>query len=122
MSDTSHTSRMATKTALGFMAPEPGPGAESPGPRAAHHLPRRRGRPPLATREQVLEQITRAAREERLFRVHFDQPALYARARRLWGSWAGALLAAGLDHAAIVDAARRRAMETRRRRREGPAR
>jgi hypothetical protein len=50
-----------------------------------------------------------------LFRVHLAEPALYARARRLFGSWARALDAAGLDHTATVSAARRRAHEARRR-------
>jgi hypothetical protein len=50
-----------------------------------------------------------------LFRVHHAEPALYARARRLFGSWARALDAAGLDHTAAVSAARRRAHEARRR-------
>jgi hypothetical protein len=102
---------------MSFTAPEPDASCDARPPALANP-PRRRGRPPLATREEVLGQIVRANREGRLFRVHFDQPALYARARRLWGSWAGALLAAGIDHAAIVDAARRRALETRRQRRQ----
>lgn len=94
----------------------------SPAPRGAHSsssaaAPRRRGRPPLVTREQTLELIRDAAREGRLFRVHLAQPALYARARRLWGSWAEALRAAGVDHAAIVENARRASLETRRTRR-----
>jgi hypothetical protein len=42
-------------------------------------------------------------------------PALYARARRLFGSWAAALEASGLDHRATLAAARRRSIETRRR-------
>jgi len=79
--------------------------------------PRRRGRPPLATREQVQHQIRDAAGTGRLFRVHIEQPALYARARRLWGSWAAALAEAGIDHGAIVSSARARSLETRRARR-----
>ena len=51
-----------------------------------------------------------------LFRVHLDTPALYARARRLFGTWAAALAAAGLNHRAAVAAARERSLETRRRR------
>jgi len=82
--------------------------------------PRRRGRPPLATPEEVMEQIRSVARAGGLFRVHVVNPALYARARRLWGSWAGALLAAGIDHGAAVGAARRRALETRKHRRREP--
>jgi hypothetical protein len=63
----------------------------------------------------VLEQIRSVAAAGGLFRVHIDQPAMYARARRLWGSWAGALLAAGLDYESTLAEARRRALETRRR-------
>jgi hypothetical protein len=77
--------------------------------------PRRRGRPPLCAPEQVIDEIRSEAAAGRLFRVHLDRPALYARARRLWGSWAGALRAAGLDPRSILDASRARAIETRRR-------
>jgi hypothetical protein len=77
--------------------------------------PRRRGRPPLAGPEQVLEQIREAAADNRLFRVHLDHPALYARARRLFGTWAGALHAAGVDYEGVIAEARRRAAATRRR-------
>jgi len=80
---------------------------------------RRRGRPPLASPDEVLEQIHKAAAGGGLFRVHLDRPALYARARRLWGSWAGALLAAGLDYAGTIAESRRRALDTRRRRTAG---
>jgi hypothetical protein len=92
--------------------------AAAPSPIAL--VPRRRGRPPLCAPEQVLDEIRAEAAAGRLVRVHLDHPALYARSRRLWGSWAGALLAAGLDPKAVLEAARRRALETRRRRREGP--
>ena len=77
-------------------------------------VPRRRGRPPLLTPDQVLGEIRTEAAEGRLFRVHLEKPALYARARRLWGSWAEALRAAGLDPRTIQNAARQRALETRR--------
>ena len=80
---------------------------------------RRRGRPPLCTPQQVLAEIRAEAAGERLLRVHLDRPALYARARRLWGSWARALHAAGLDAGKVREAARRHAVETRRRRRAG---
>jgi len=76
---------------------------------------RRRGRPPLATPQEVLGQILEAHARGELFRVHLDQPALYARARRLWGSWAGALHAAGLDYELTMVESRRRALDTRRR-------
>jgi hypothetical protein len=65
---------------------------------------------------EVMARIRDLAGRDRLYRVHLDVPALYARARRLFGSWAAALAAAGLDHRAATDAARRRAIETRRRR------
>ena len=76
---------------------------------------RRRGRPLEMAPGQVLERIRERAAMGGLFRVHLAEPALYARARRLFGSWAGALAAAGLDHTAAVSAARRRAHEARRR-------
>jgi hypothetical protein len=82
---------------------------------AAGNAPRRRGRPPVRTPEDVLAEIRDAAQAGLLFRVHFDRPALYARARRLWGSWSGALIAAGLEPRLILGAARERANETRRR-------
>ena len=77
--------------------------------------PRRRGRPLLVPREAVLEQIRTIATGGSLFRVHFDQPALYARARRLWGSWEKAVRAAGVDYDATMSTARRRSIEGRRR-------
>jgi hypothetical protein len=77
--------------------------------------PRRRGRPPIASADEVLDHIRTVATNNALFRVHIDQPALYARARRLWGSWAGALKAAGLDYDGAMAEARRRALATRRR-------
>ena len=77
---------------------------------------RRRGRPLEMAPEAVLDTIRDRASAGRLFRVHLAEPALYARARRLFGSWARALSAAGLDHAALVAAARRRGHEARRRR------
>ena len=76
---------------------------------------RRRGRPLEMSAEQLLERIRERASLGGLFRVHLAEPALYARARRLFGSWARALAAAGLDHAAAVNAARRRAHEARQR-------
>ncbi len=96
-------------------------GPLDPAPRPAA---RRRGRPPLVSPEQVLDEIRQVAGERALYRVHLDRPALYARARRLWGSWAGALLAAGLDYEDAISEARRRALLTRRERlalREGRA-
>jgi len=61
----------------------------------------------------VLAAIRRLAAEDQLFRVHREDPALYARARRDHGSWAAALTAAGLDPREAVARARRRAREGR---------
>lgn len=76
---------------------------------------RRRGRPLEMLPSELLERIRDRAAVGGLFRVHIAEPALYARARRLFGSWAHALAAAGLDHTAAVSEARRRAHESRRR-------
>jgi len=76
---------------------------------------RRRGRPLEMSPSELLERIRDRAAGGGLFRVHLAEPALYARARRLFGSWARALAAAGLDHNAAVSEARRRAHEARRR-------
>src|SRR5262245_6001426 len=71
-----------------------------------------------AQERSVLERIRSVARRRPgLFRVHRSHSRLYARARRLFGSWAAALAAAGFDHALVVSASNRRALETRRRRR-----
>ncbi len=86
--------------------------------RSSGNAPRRRGRPPMRTPAQVLEEIRAAAQSGKLFRVHLDQPALYARARRMWGTWAAALREAGVDYHGIVQTARTRALETRRTKRE----
>ncbi len=88
-------------------------------PRAMHAIPtpRRRGRPSLMPPVVVLERIRRlAARSEGLFRVHRTHGDLYARARRQFGSWAAAVVAAGCDYQLAVDRARQRALENRRRR------
>jgi len=76
---------------------------------------RRRGRPLEMSPGDLLQRIRERAAGGGLFRVHLAEPALYARARRLFGSWARALAAAGLDHTAAVSEARRRAHESRRR-------
>jgi hypothetical protein len=110
--------------ALLFAATSP----ESSGGGSLHVAPRptasaasrRRGRPPLCTPESVLDEIRAEAALGQLFRVHIYKPALYARARRLWGTWGEAMRAAGLDPKVILEAARQRAVETRRRRREAP--
>jgi hypothetical protein len=85
----------------------------------AHHagsVRRKRGRPLEMQPHEVIAHIRDLAGRDRLFRVHLDLPSLYARARRLFGNWASALAAAGLDHGAATAAARRRAVEARRRR------
>lgn len=74
-----------------------------------------RGRPPAMSREETLAMVRATAEKGGLFRVHFEQPALYARARRLWGSWAGALLAAGVDYDGVMMQARLKSAESRRR-------
>jgi hypothetical protein len=85
--------------------------ASGPGRRPS----RRRGRPIEMAPETVLERVRAlAARREGLFRVHHTHPALYARARRLFGSWEGAVLAAGLDYRQIVEQAAQRAIRARR--------
>ena len=83
---------------------------------------RKRGRPLEVQPHEVLGRIRELWMQNALFRVHLDAPALYARARRLFGTWASALDAAGVDHGATVEAARRRSVETRRGRRTRRAR
>ena len=75
---------------------------------------RKRGRPLEMQPHEVLARIRELALRNALFRVHLDAPSLYARARRQFGTWASALVAAGVDHDAAVKAARRRAVEHRR--------
>ncbi len=89
---------------------------------AAPGAARRRGRPPRLAPDEVMERIRDAASRGALFRIHREQPALYARARRLWGSWAGALLAAGVDYGQAIADARLRALASRRRPAPGEAR
>jgi hypothetical protein len=77
----------------------------------------RRGRPSLLPPFVLLERIRAlAGRDQGLFRVHRTHGALYARARRQFGSWAAAVRAAGIDYPAAVERARRRALANRRRR------
>jgi hypothetical protein len=92
-----------------------------PEPGQARGARRRRGRPLLMNREQVLEQIrTIATAGDGLFRMHHQHPGLYARARRQFGSWPAAVRAAGVDYGRTLDDARRRSLETRRRRSKPP--
>ena len=75
---------------------------------------RRPGRPLEMPRPMVLETIRRLAlRDEGLFRVHRTHGALYARARRLYGSWAAAVAEAGVDYGKALETARRRATDAR---------
>jgi len=89
---------------------------ENPPDAARRPARRRRGRPLEMSPETLLQRIRTRHSSDQLFRVHVAEPALYARARRLFGSWARALAAAGIDHASAVAAARRRALLARRRR------
>jgi len=75
---------------------------------------RKRGRPLEVPPADVLRRIRAEYERGTLFRMHHAQPALYARARRLFGSWARALSAAGVDHARAIADARRRSLEARR--------
>lgn len=75
---------------------------------------RGRGRPLLMPREAVLEKIRQLARrEEGIFRVHLTHSGLYARARRMFGTWAAALDAAGVDYRSAIEEARSRALRAR---------
>ncbi|HNX50402.1 MAG TPA: hypothetical protein PKL08_09570 [Thermoanaerobaculaceae bacterium] len=61
------------------------------------------------TRADVLTLIRDTARRPPgLFRVHHTRPDLYARARRMFGSWAAAVSAAGLYYEAVLRSAQLR--------------
>jgi hypothetical protein len=76
---------------------------------------RGRGRPLLMSRDAVLEKIRQLARrDEGIFRVHLTHGGLYARARRMFGSWAAAVEAAGVSYVESLEHARGRALRTRR--------
>lgn len=77
--------------------------------------PRKRGRPLEMSVPEVLQRIRQLHESGALFRVHREQPALYARSRRLFGTWGAALREAGLDPAQTMNEARARSLETRRR-------
>jgi hypothetical protein len=83
---------------------------------------RKRGRPLEMPPADVLRRIRAEFEQGTLFRMHREHPGLYARARRLFGSWASAVAAAGVDHDRAIADARRRSLETRRRARHGVAR
>lgn len=84
-------------------------------PETAAMSARKRGRPLEMSGDEVLRRIRDLSASGLLFRVHREAPALYARARRMFGTWAGALTAAGVDHGQTLQEARRRSFETRRR-------
>jgi hypothetical protein len=83
---------------------------------------RKRGRPLEMAPSEVLHRIREEYARGTLFRMHREHPGLYARARRLFGTWAAAVAEAGVDHDRAVADARRRAIETRRRARQNAAR
>ena len=90
------------------------PPGDRPANLAAPPPAARAGRPLLVPPAEVLDHIRRLARSDRgLFRVDHTHPTLYARARRLYGSWAAAVAAAGLDYRRTVEDARRRSIENR---------
>jgi len=92
------------------------PRATPEGDAVAGSTPARRGRPLEMSAAAVLERIHQlASREAGLFRTHQTHSALYARARRLFGSWARAVAAAGVDYSTTIESARRRSLDTRRR-------
>lgn len=83
--------------------------------------PRRRGRPALMTRESLLESIRAlAVNGEGLFRIHRSHPHLYARARRMFGSWSEAVALAGLDYGDAIKVARARSRDAIRKRTGSP--
>jgi len=82
---------------------------------------RRRGRPPKMSGQELLDRIRRlAVSRGGLFRVHQRNAGLYARARRIFGSWSAAVVAAGLDYREALTGARQRAARTRRHRSRRP--
>ena len=84
-------------------------------PQAGAAARRAPGRPALMTAESVLQRIRDLARrDDGLFRIHQRHSALYARARRMFGSWGAAVAAAGIDYVETVVAARRRSLRSRR--------
>jgi len=80
---------------------------------------RQRGRPLEMSSAALIERIKAlASRSPGLCRIHEAYPGLYARARRLFGSWAAAVRAAGFDYAEVIERSRRRSLKTRRMRRQ----
>ena len=83
---------------------------------------RRPGRPLEMAPDDVLRVIRELSAGKRgLFRVHITSPGLYARARRLFGSWSAAVRRAGVDYELAQSVARVRSLKTRRRNRRGHA-
>jgi hypothetical protein len=75
------------------------------------------------SREEVLDAIRGLARRHSgLFRIHHSHSRLYARARRMYGSWSAAVEAAGLDYSTAIEAAIRRSVRSRRRARKAARR
>lgn len=69
----------------------------------------------MVDRDTVLDMIRQLAQADgALFRVHITHTSLYSRARRIFGSWAAALAAAGIDYNAFLERARQRALRSRR--------
>ena len=90
---------------------------------AAARGSRRPGRPLEMSPNEVLDSIRQLSqRKQGLFRIHLTSPGLYARARRLFGSWSAAVRSAGIDYELSQGLARARSLQTRRRnRRRSPA-
>lgn len=83
---------------------------------------RRRGRPALMTRDSLLDSIRKlAVSGDGLFRIHRSHPHLYARARRMFGSWSAAVRTAGLDYDGAIRTARARSRDAIRRRAATPS-
>lgn len=109
--------------ALAFQADLEGDSDPGLAPVVIEEARRKRGRPLEMTPTQVLDRIRRlSAGGDGLYRVHHTHTDLYARARRQFGSWAAAVAAAGMDYSDAINAARRRAIETRRARRKAKTR
>lgn len=82
---------------------------------------RRPGRPLEMSPEELLQTVRQlSASKDGLFRVHVSAPGLYARARRLFGSWSAAVRLAGVDYELYQGMARARSLQTRRRNRRRP--
>ena len=66
----------------------------------------------MMTREALLQRIREiGGNGEGLFRIHKSHPEIYARARRMFGSWSEAVKVAGFDYESAVRVARNRSRE-----------